>query len=82
MVIRSGSFLFISIFFFCLYFFTIWVCDPFSNVAGKCLYSPADYTSTKSHPPLIALSADGITIIIIIIIKFKAISGFYKYKII
>lgn len=33
--------------------------DPFSNVAGKCLYSPSDYTSVTAHPPLIGFSADG-----------------------
>jgi len=32
--------------------------DPFSNIAGRCLYSPADYDST-GHPPLIAFSLDG-----------------------
>jgi len=33
--------------------------DPFSNTAGKCMYSPSDYQSTTSHPPLIGFGLDG-----------------------
>ena len=33
--------------------------DPYSNSPGTCMYSPSDYTSTVSHPPLIGFSADG-----------------------
>ena len=33
--------------------------DPYSNSPGTCMYSPSDYASTVSHPPLIGFSADG-----------------------
>jgi hypothetical protein len=34
--------------------------DPFSNINGSCMYSPADYLpSTAAHPPLIGFAADG-----------------------
>lgn len=33
--------------------------DPYSDVAGDCMYSPADYSSYSAHPPLIGWSFDG-----------------------
>jgi hypothetical protein len=34
--------------------------DPFSNVEGRCMYSPSDYTdTTNGHPPQIGWALDG-----------------------